>query len=107
MKKLVLATFVGLALLSTAASADAQKGKRVYQKFMKADCGVTGGKISAKHTQKEWKKLEEDGKFKDELEKICPAGKSFLEGAKFKKLEKHLYDFMYEFGKGSGNVPAC
>jgi len=106
MKKIALATLLGLALISTAASADAAKGKRVYQKFMKDDCAKTGGVVAGKHTQKEWKKLTGDA-FKVELEKICPASKSFLNSAKFKKLENPLHDFMYEFGKGSGNIPAC
>lgn len=103
---LALAALLGLALVSTTASADQAKGKRVYQKFMKDDCGKTGGAVSGKHTQKEWKKLTGDA-FKTELEKICPKTKDFLNGAKFKKLENHLHDFMYEFGKGSGNIPAC
>ena len=103
---LALAALLGLALATTTASADQAKGKRVYQKFMKDDCGKTGGAVSGKHTQKEWKKLTGDA-FKSELEKICPQSKAFLNGAKFKKLENHLHDFMYEFGKGSGNIPAC
>ncbi len=103
---LALAALLGLALASTTASADQAKGKRVYQKFMKDDCGKTGGAVAGKHTQKEWKKLTGDA-FKTELENICPKSKDFLNGAKFKKLENHLHDFMYEFGKGSGNIPAC
>ncbi|HHD83695.1 MAG TPA: cytochrome C [Campylobacteraceae bacterium] len=107
MKKLAIIALIGLGLGASSLSADAAKGKRIYQKFMKEACGKTGGDVSNMHTQKEWKELEESGKFKDELEKICPADKDFLEGAKFKKLEKHLFDFMYEYGKGSGNVPSC
>ncbi len=107
MKKLALVAILGLGLVTTSAMADQAKGKRVYQKFMKEACGKTGGDVSGIHTQKEWKALEDSGKFKDELEKVCPTTKDFLEGAKFKKLENHLYDFMYEFGKGSGNVPNC
>ncbi len=103
---LALAALLGLTLVTTTATADSAKGKRVYQKFMKDDCGKTGGVVAGKHTQKEWKKLTGDA-FKAELEKICPNTKAFLNSAKFKKLENHLHDFMYEFGKGSGNIPAC
>jgi len=106
MTTLALAALLGLALATTTVSADQAKGKRVYQKFMKDDCAKTGGTVSGKHTQKEWKKLTGTA-FKAELEKICPQTKGFLNGAKFKKLENHLHDFMYEFGKGSGNIPAC
>jgi len=105
--KFAMATLLGLAVTTTMVSADAQKGKRVYQKFMKDDCTVTGGVVSGKLAQKQWKKMKANGKFKAELEKICPQTKAFLSGDKFKKLETHLYDFMYEFGKGSGNIPAC
>jgi len=107
MKKVLLLTALSLGLMSVSAMADQAKGKRVYQKFMKSACGKTGGDVSGMHTQNEWKELKDSGKFKDELEKICPTTKEFLEGPKFKKLENHLYDFMYEFGKGSGNVPNC
>ena len=103
---LTLTALLGFTLMTTTASADAEKGKRVYQKFMKDDCVITGGAVAGKHTQKEWKKLTGDA-FKVELKKICPTTKSFLDGEKFKKLENHLHDFMYEFGKGSGNIPAC
>jgi len=103
---LAFTMLLGLALVTTTASADHAKGKRVYQKFMKDDCGKTGGTVSGKHTQKEWEKLTGNA-FKAELEKICPKTKAFLGSAKFKKLENHLHDFMYEFGKGSGNIPAC
>ena len=105
--KLALATLLGLAVTTSMVSADAEKGKRVYQKFMKDDCGITGGAVSGKHSQKEWKKMKADGSFKAELEKICPTTKAFLESDKYKKLESHLNEFMYEFGKGSGNVPSC
>ena len=104
--KLTLAVLLGFTFTTTTISADAEKGKRIYQKFMKDDCVITGGAVAGKHTQKGWKKLTGDA-FKGELEKICPKSKSFLDGAKFKKLENHLHDFMYEFGKGSGNIPAC
>jgi len=107
MKRTALAVLLGLALVSTASLADQAKGKRVYQKFMKDDCGKTGGVVASMHTQREWKKIYDSGKFKDELGKICPTTKTFLNSSKYKKLESHLYDFMYEFGKGSGNIPAC
>lgn len=105
--KLTLAVLLGFAFTTTTISADAEKGKRVYQKFMKDDCGITGGDVATKHTQKEWKKMTSEGSLKSELEKICPSSKAFLGGEKYKKLEKHLGDFLYEFGQGSGNVPSC
>jgi hypothetical protein len=105
--KITIATLLGLAITTTMASASAEKGKRVYQKFMKDDCGITGGAVAGKHSQKEWKKMQGNDSFKVELEKICPTSKAFLSGGKFKKLESHLNEFMYEYGKGSGNVPSC
>ena len=105
--KLTLTALLGFTLMTTTASADAEKGKRIYQKFMKDDCVITGGAVAGKYTQKEWKKSQEAGTFTSNLEKICPKSKAFLDGAKYKKLQSHVYDFMYEFGKGSGNIPAC
>jgi hypothetical protein len=106
--KIALAATLSAGFISTAAMADANKGKRVYQKKMKEACGMTGGDLAMKHTQKEWQQAYESGKFKELLEKECPAAKDFIESPKFeKKYKKHIFDFMYEFGKGSGNIPSC
>jgi len=99
--KLALASLLGLAVLSTTASADVAKGQKLYMKKMKAVCGFSGAKFAAKHTQDEWEAIKGAGKFADEAGKIC-------KGLKLKdKYVPHIYDFSYEYASDSGNVPSC
>ena len=101
---LLLTAMLGLSFVSTAAFADAAKGKKIYQKKLKKACGFTGAKFAAKHTQDEWKTIYDSGKFKDEIKAICPKVKA----NKLKdKYLKDLFDFAYEFASDSGNVPSC
>jgi hypothetical protein len=108
MKKIAMSVIVGLALLATAASADADKGKRIYQKKLKSACGFSGGVFAAKHSQDEWTEAKEDGTLSEMMTEACPAGKDFFESEKFKKkFSSHLYDFVNDFASDSGNIPAC
>ena len=101
MTNVALAALLGLAVLSTTASADANKGKKIYMKKMKASCGFSGAKFATKHTQGEWEKIKGAGKFSTEAAKLCP-------GLKLKdKYVNDVYDFSYEFASDSGNVPSC
>jgi len=101
MTKVALAALLGFAVLSTTASADAGKGKKLYMKKMKASCGFSGAKFAAKHTQGEWEKIKGAGKFSAEATKLCP-------GVKLKdKYVDPIYDFAYEYASDSGNVPSC
>ena len=52
----------------------------------------------------EWEEIMENGKFEDEIIKICPKVKK---GKIKPKLQKHIYDFSYEYANDSGNVPSC
>jgi len=100
MKNILLIVVSGL-MLSSVAYADANKGKKLYMKKMKASCGFSGGKFATKHTQDEWEKINDSGLFSKEISKICP-------GFKLKdKYIKDLYDFSYEYASDSGNVPSC
>lgn len=101
MTKLAVSALLGLAVLSTTASADANKGKKLYMKKMKSSCGFSGAKFAAKHTQSEWEAINGAGKFAEEAAKLCP-------GLKLKeKYVPHVYDFAYEYASDSGNVPSC
>jgi hypothetical protein len=101
MTKLALAALLGMAVLSTTASADAAKGKKIYMKKLKAKCGFSGAKFATKHTQDEWEKIKGAGKFQAEVAKLCS-------GAKLKdKYVNDVYDFAYEYASDSGNVPSC
>ncbi|BAF71643.1 hypothetical protein [Sulfurovum sp. NBC37-1] len=101
MTKLAVAALLGLAVVSTTASADVNKGKKIYMKKMKAACGFSGAKFATKHTQGEWEKINGAGKFAEEAAKICP-------GLKLKaKYVPDVYDFAHEYASDSGNVPSC
>ena len=105
--KLTLSTLIGFGVLSTALYADADKGQRIYQKKLKSVCGMTGAVFAAKHTQMEWEDAKDNGNLAETMTEICPAGKDFFEGSKFKKYEGHLYDFVHDFASDSGNIPSC
>jgi len=99
--KLAVLSLLGFAVLSTTASADATKGQKLYMKKMKAKCGFSGAKFSAKHTQAEWEALKDTAAFKAESAKLCP-------GVELKdKYVEHIYDFAHAYASDSGNVPSC
>ena len=100
--KLALATLLGTALMVTTASADADKGQKIYSKKLKKVCGMNGGDFAAKHTQDEWTKIVKDNKLANEIKAVCGDKVSVKE----KKL-KDLGDFVIEFASDSGNVPSC
>jgi len=107
-KKIAFATIIGLGLMATTANADADKGKRIYQKKLKSSCGYTGAVFAAKHTQDEWADAKEDGKLGEVMTEACPAGKDFFESDKFKnKFSSDLFNFVNDFASDSGNIPSC
>ncbi len=108
MKKVALSVIIGLGLLATTASADADKGQRIYQKKLKSVCGFSGGVFAAKHTQDEWADAKDNGELGKVMTEACPAGKDFFDSSKFKKkFSSHLYDFVNDFASDSGNIPSC
>ncbi len=105
MKKImivVLVAMVSIGFASTMVYADASKGQKIFIKKMKKPCGMTGGEMAVKHTQEEWKKINDEGKLNDELIKFCPDAKPLKD-----KYLPHVYDFLYNYANDSGNVPAC
>ncbi len=107
-KKAAFAAIIGLGLIATSANADANKGKRIYQKKLKSVCGFSGAVFAAKHTQDEWAEAKDEGKLGEVMTEACPAGKKFFESDKFKKkFSSHLYDFVHDFASDSGNIPSC
>ena len=100
--KLAVAALLGITLLSSTASADVKKGQKIYLKKLKAVCGFSGAKFAHKHTQDEWEKIHDAGKFAAEVKKICPKVEKVKE-----KYVPHVYDFVYEYAKDSGNIPSC
>ena len=102
--KIALGATLLLALGSTAASADAGKGQKLFTKKLKSACGITGAVMAGKHTQGEWEEINAAGKMADEIKTICPKVKD--KALKGKYLE-HYFDFFKEYGSDSGNVPSC
>jgi hypothetical protein len=100
--KLALATLLGMAVMTTTASADADKGQKIYSKKLKETCGMTGAEFAAKHTQDEWTAIVDESKLADEITTVCGEGAAVKE----KKLG-HLGDFVKEYASDSGNVPSC
>lgn len=92
---------LGLSVCLTSVSADVNKGQKIYLKKLKASCGMNGDKFAMKHTQKEWEDINGEGKFAEEVAKICP--NSEIDP----KFLPDLYDFSHHYAKDSGNIPSC
>lgn len=102
--KIAMACTLILGLGVTTASADVVKGQKLFIKKMKKSCGFNGAKFASKHSQDEWETIKSDGKFEDEMIKLCPNVKK---GAIKESWQQHIYDFSYEYANDSGNVPSC
>jgi len=96
----------------TLSSSDAAiyKGQRIFiKKCLK--CHKSGQNFIAKYKMRKWKKLmRKKGKPLAQLhlesEKAKKSWKYFKSKRYFKK-SKHLKQFLVEYAKDSGNVPAC
>ena len=99
--KLAVAALLGMTLLSTTATADIKKGQKIFLKKLKASCGFSGAKFAHKHTQDEWEAINGAGQFAAEVKNICP--KATIKS----KYVPHVYDFVCEYAKDSGNIPSC
>lgn len=107
MKNILKIGLIGLitsGFLMTNVYADPVKGQKIFIKKFKKDCGFSGDKFASKHSQDEWESIKEDGKFKEEMIKICP---NISEDKIKDKWIEHIYDFSYEYANDSGNVPSC
>ena len=103
LKIILMATLV-FGVSATTLSADVVKGQKLFIKKLKKPCGFNGAKFAAKHTQDEWETIYKDGKFEEEIIKICPKVKT---GDVKEKWISHIYEFSYEYANDSGNVPSC
>jgi hypothetical protein len=102
--KMMLAAAVVVGLSSSVASASAAKGQKLFTKFLKEPCGMTGAKIAGAHTQDEWEAIQTSGKLKERIQEICPKadGKALTD-----RFMNDYFDFFYEYASDSGNVPSC
>ncbi|WP_418186295.1 cytochrome C [Aliarcobacter vitoriensis] len=102
--KVLVASSLLLGISTTSLFADAAKGQKAFIKFLKEPCGMDGAKFAVKHTQEEWRQIKSDGKFEDEIKRICP---KYEIGSIKTNLLENIIDFSIEFAKDSGNVPSC
>jgi len=79
-----------------------ERGRTLFMKNIKKACGMNGIAFSAKHTQDEWEKIKNLCSFEHEAKKICPNLKDMPQN-----WVDDLYDFTYEYAKGSGKTPSC
>lgn len=110
MRKIVYMTLVGALLAGTVCEAAVYKGQREFHKKCKK-CHRDGQEIAATYKRRTWKKMMKNkGQGLAELhlnnEKAKKSWKYF-KSKKYQKKAKHIKDFMIEYAKDSGNVPAC
>lgn len=99
---LVMVTIFTVGLVSAPVFADINKGQKIFIKVMKKPCGFNGGDMAKKHTQEEWKTIQDAGQLNEELLKECPDAKPLKDS-----YIPHVYDFLFNYASDSGNVPAC
>jgi len=110
MNKFVL-LFLSIMVLSlTSANAAIYKGQRVFIKKC-LPCHKDGQNFVSEFKMKHWKKLmKKKGKPLAQLHlKSKKAKKSwkYFKSKRYAKKSKHLKQFLVEYAKDSGNVPAC
>ena len=94
----------------TTANAALYKGQRIFvKKCLK--CHDGGQSFVSEYKMKKWKKwMKKKGKplaalhlKKKKAKKSC----KYFKSKKYSKKSKHLRQFLIEYAKDSGNVPAC
>ena len=110
MKKLIIYVLAITVLGLGTAEAAVYKGQKVYIKKCRK-CHGGGLEVAASKKKKTWKKLMKKkgaGLAKLHLDnKKAKKSWKYFESKKYKKRAKHLKDFLVEYAKDSGNVPAC
>ncbi len=101
--KIALVSLMGFAMLATSVEAGSiNKGQKIFGKKLKGACGFGGAKFAASFKQAEWEKIHKEGKMEEKIKELCPNVQKWNA-----KWEDHLFEFGYEYGKDSGNEPAC
>ena len=112
MSKFFLFLFSIFILTSLSSSAAVYKGQRVFVKKC-VKCHKAGQQFIAKKKNKQWKKLmKKKGKKLAQIhikskKKKAKKSKKYFKSRRYKKKSKHLKQFLMEYAKDSGNVPAC
>ena len=99
-------------LFIPALEAAVYKGQKAYVKKCRK-CHGGGQKVAASKRMKEWKKLLNKKNKGIKLatlhleDKKAKKSWKYFDSKKYRKRARHLRDFMVEYAKDSGNVPAC
>ena len=112
MNKFFLFVLSVLVFTSFSASAAVYKGQRIFVKKC-VKCHKDGQEFVATKKKRTWKKLmKKKGKKLAAIhlkskKKKAKKSKRYFKSRKYKKKSKHLKQFLMEYAKDSGNVPAC
>ncbi len=110
MKKMIMFILALTVFGLGSANAAVYKGQKVYIKKCRK-CHGGGLEVAASKKKKSWKKLMKkkgEGLAKLHLEnKKAKKSWKYFGSKKYRKRAKHLKDFLVEYAKDSGNVPAC
>ncbi len=110
MKKLTLLLLSIMFLTLVPANAAIYKGQKVFVKRC-LSCHKGGQSFVAEYKMKVWKKLmKKKGKPLAKLhlkDKDAKKSWKYFKSKKYTKKSKHLKQFVIEYAKDSGNVPAC
>ena len=104
--------FTFFLLMVPALVAAVYKGQKVYVKKCRK-CHGGGMQVAASERMKTWKKLLNRKNKGIKLAQIHLDNKKakkswrYFDSKKYRKRARHLKDFMVEYAKDSGNVPAC
>ena len=110
MKKVFASVLLAALMTSVVSEAAVYKGQREFHKKCKK-CHDNGQEIASTFKRKTWKKMMKNkGQGLAELHLNNEKAKDsydYFESKRYKKYSKDIKDFMVEYAKDSGNVPAC
>jgi len=110
MNKFLLLMLSVIALGLLPANAAIYKGQKVFVKRC-LSCHEGGQAFVAEYKMKKWKKwMKKKGKPLAKLhlkDKDAKKSWKYFKSKKYTKKSKHLKQFVIEYAKDSGNVPAC
>ncbi|MEJ2468585.1 MAG: cytochrome C [Campylobacterales bacterium] len=110
MKKVVFPILLAVLATGVVSEAAVYKGQREFHKKCKK-CHSDGQEVAAAFKRRTWKKMMKNkGEGLAELHLNNEEAKKswkYFKSKKFQRHSKHLKDFMIEYAKDSGNVPAC
>lgn len=110
MRKSIFFLLSVMVLTSLSLEARVYKGQKEYIKKCKK-CHHNGQELAHSKKKREWKKMmRSKGKSLAALHlknKKASDSWKYFESKRYVKKSKHLKDFLMEYSKDSGNVPAC